>query len=198
MDQILLVNFLRNEINPNIKWYKVAEAFLNNTIDIEKFLTIVKRYAWIDKDIGIVDKFNEHLKYYTELLMSKNVTNMKIGILYTDLNNYSIYTQNDYKDRLEALEIVLKLRRCEYEVCNNIDEANKKDCIIPLTSFAIDCNELERLDKNKLFYIGNNNYTIINKKSETMSYLFDVFHITLNYIYDNDSKKYNYNYMTIY
>lgn len=203
MDQLFLATVLKNEINKHTSWLKLIDRFLTNDIDLNTFLKTIKGHYWAYKDDGLVmTTTNKYLKYYTELVMTKNVHGKTITILFTNLDDYSELIKNDYKERLEILETILQLKNYKYDISDNIDKANEYDYIIPLTSFAVNSSDLERLDKNKLYYVGDNNYTIIklknNKTKDELKYLYDLVHIILNYLLDDkDDKIYNYNYIYI-
>lgn len=163
MEKVILCEFLKNSINGNISWIHLVERYLTGAIDKKTFFLNIKRYAWINKRKNLPPQTystNKLIHEYTKIIMNGSLKNKSIGILYTDLNSYTRYIIIQYEKRLNILETILNMKRYKYTICNTVEEVNKFDVIIPLTSFAVKDID-KKIDKNKLLYYDHNNYSII-------------------------------------
>ena len=199
MDKSILGNYL-STINPNYYWLNLIDTYLTGKIPLEKFVNKIKVLLWYDKSDPISSsKHNEYINYYTKLVMNEDLNNKSVGIIYTDITElYNININEEYKERLQALEIVLKLKNVNYKICS--EKFDSFDILIPLTSFAIFTEEMNNIDKNKLLYIDNNNYTVINNSNQNIDVLkssYDVIHVIDCYIKYDIFKFYNYNYIIV-
>ena len=163
MEKVILCDFLKNSINENISWTHIVERFLTGAIDKKTFFLNIKRYSWINKKKNLpppTHSTNKLISEYTKIIMNGNLKNKSIGILFTDLSEFTRYIRIQYIKRLDVLETILNMKRYKYTICNTVDEVNKFDVIIPLTSFAVKDID-KKIDKNKLLYYDHNNYSII-------------------------------------
>lgn len=189
MDINILSKYLKENFNNNIDWVKVLYKYDLNNLSKDnklKLLKKIKSLSWIDKSDPIEgSEYNDYLKYYTELLLIKNVKHKKILIYDSSDNIQQSYLKNELKTRLKTLKSILKMRDIKYNISNKLNEINEYDYIILLTPLKITQEEANKIDINKLIYKDNNNYTIIkhNKNNkDILTNIYNLIHDIYNYI----------------
>ena len=199
MDLTILCNFLRDEINPNIVWRQTVEDFLSGRMPKKYFFNRIRSYAWYysDRNSLQTSEPNKYIKEYTYTIMSADLNNKLVGILFTDMSAYPKPLEIEHIVRFNAIVSILLLKRYKVKKCVSVEEANECDVIIPLTSFATP--DAEKLNKNKLLYTGSNNYSIIKTNAKMRPIVESVYNLIHEIIifakYDNSLKIYNYNYI---
>ena len=199
MDTIILNNFLKEEINPNVIWTNLINAYLSGKCSKEKFIILVRNRGWVNKNIAFRDEtYNQYLKTYTMTLMNGELHGKTIGILYSDLSTFCERLIKDYAEKLRALTTIMDMKMFTYKICTTSNQCNECDVIIPLTSFAL--KDADELDKNKLLFIGNNDYNIIkctNRYKENYISIYNLIHAIRNVVRYKTSVEYDYYYIYI-
>lgn len=181
-----LIEYLLTK-NVNIDWENILNKYISkNDIDI---LKQIKNKIWIDKSEEYYIE-NNIMEYYTTLinkynLYDKNIIIMDIkNILSENLNNILI-------EKINSLKTLLNIYNFKYSISTDIKIIRKYDFIIPVASLTYNQQELNSLNKEKLII---DNYFSICIDSEYI-YLYNLIHLIENYLYDDNTEKYDYEYI---
>ena len=215
------------DINSNINWhdmlydykdviYQMDKYGVNTVITtkLTKLIERIKNLAWVDKPPGEQhDDRNKHIENIVRMFMSNDYSNKHIGILLTKTNDTeaslsSNAATNDtslpyirykhYKQLANKMVLIGQIMRLDCVIVDNIDELNKCDAIIPLTSFLLSKEDVNKIDVSKLMFPTIHDHNIIiNDGSPNKTQCFDFIQLLHNYINYDDCNKYVYNYVFV-
>lgn len=214
----ILRKFLRDEINRNINWNEVLSkyyAYIDDikeygknekvTTEINKLLNTIKSNGWVDKppgeEVNYNDDINKYIRKITIRLMNNNYDNNKVfGILYCNNNkNLPEYFFNKYTEQLKILTFILNMNEYKYNIVDNVEDLNKNNYIIPLTSFLLSSQEeVDKINHDKILFPTFHDYNIVFPENiENYENIYTLIHLIINYLEHEDTNIYNYNYLKV-
>lgn len=205
-----IYKYCKENINEHIKWNDMLYEYIEDIYDLDnynkkdkvtkrinKLIKKIKNLSWTNKPASVSNEENimknKQIEYITNTFMCDNMDKeTMIGILLSD-------NKNEYYERLSNL--IYKIGNIFGYKCyivNNVNDLNKHDKIIPLTSLSLNITEINKIDINKIVfpYIGNYNI-IIDDKNEHNKQCYDFIHMVDNYVNNDEITKQKLNYLII-
>ena len=202
------------DINSNINWHDMLYDYKDIIYQMDKYgednvittkltklIERINNLAWIDKPPGEQhDDRNKHIENITRMFISNNYSNKHIGILLTKTNDASLpyIRYKHYKQLANKMMLIGQIMCLDCVIVDNIDELNKCDVIIPLTSFLLNKENVNKIDVSKLVFPTIHDHNIIiNDGVPNKTQCFDFIQLLHNYINYDDCNKYVYNYVFV-